>query len=283
MVRVGRWTRGLSLLILCSIAAFPAQVPSSQPLNPDETRNAAEFPFSEGERLVYSVFWHPPWYLFFLPAMEAGEIELRMVGPVDYNDGKAIKILFNARSSGILASLSGMKIDDEFIFLSEPETFCALKVSKKIREGKRKRQIQVEYLREKHQLHIREFDEAAVPPTLKKDELKDNIPACIQDPFSALYSLRRAPLQAEYVQKSWIGHDDKFKEVRSEVEKKENVETPVGKFPAWRINTVSLMGGLFRDGGEFRIWLSADEKKAPLQFEAKVQLGRVLGKLKRMQ
>jgi hypothetical protein len=55
--------------------------------------------------------------------------------------------------------LSGMKIEDEFLFLSEPETFCSLSVSQKIREGKRKRQIDVDYLRDTNQLHIRVLDE----------------------------------------------------------------------------------------------------------------------------
>ena len=86
--------------------------------------------------------------------------------------------------------LSGMKIEDEFIFISEPETFCSLSVSQKIREGKRKRQIDVDYLRNTNQLHIREMDESVDPPKLKKDEIKDNIPPCVQDPFSALYFFR---------------------------------------------------------------------------------------------
>ena len=41
------------------------------------------------------------------------------------------------------------------------------------------------------------------------------------------------------------------------------------------------MGGLFKEGGQFKIWFSADEKKVPVQFEVKVKLGRVFGELKR--
>jgi hypothetical protein len=40
------------------------------------------------------------------------------------------------------------------------------------------------------------------------------------------------------------------------------------------------MGGVFKEGGQFRIWLSADDKKVPLQFEVRVKLGKVLGALK---
>jgi hypothetical protein len=262
------------------LTAFWAGAIPNQEGAPVEGNRAVIPPFSSGERLVYSVEWDPPWYLFFLPTMEAGEAELRLEGEADYNGKKAIRISFKARSSGMLVKLAGMKVDDEFVFLTEPETFCTLSVSKKIREGKRKRQIDVDYLGETHQLHIREFDESVSPSILRKDEVKDGIPACIQDPFSALYFLRMSSLRAEYIHNSLIVNDDKIKEVRSRIERQESIEIPAGKFRSWRINTVALMGGLFKEGGQFRIWLSADDRKMPLQFEVKVSLGRALGKLK---
>jgi hypothetical protein len=233
-----------------------------------------------GERLVYTIEWNPPWYLFFLPSMHAGNAELQITGDGRFKDRDTLKIVFKAYSSGILASLSKMEIDDEFVFLSEPETFCTRSVSKRIREGKRKRQIDVEYLPDTRQLHIRELDEKPIPPKLKRDMLKDDIPPCVQDPFSALYFLRRQPLHADFKMTSLVGHDDVIKEVQSKVEKLESVKTPEGRLPAWKIQTVSLMGGLFKDGGQFKIWLSADDRQIPVQFEAKVPLGRIFGKLK---
>jgi hypothetical protein len=49
------------------------------------------------------------------------------------------------------------------------------------------------------------------------------------------------------------------------------------------MNTVALMGGLFKDGGQFKIWLSVDRRKLPLQFEVNVSLGKVVGKLRRIE
>ena len=259
------------------LALFLAGAAPNQVKAPD---GPTEVPFSSGERLVYVVKWDPPWYFFFLPSMEAGEVELQMAGEAELNGEKAIKILFKARSSGALASLAGVKVEDEFLFFSEPKTFCSLRVSKKIREGKRKRQIDVRYLRETHQLHIREMDESVTPPVLKKDEVKDEIPACVQDPFSAIYLMRISPLRVDYSRTFPIGNDDRVKEVTSRVEKQETIDTPAGKFAAWRINTVALMGGLFKEGGQFKIWFSADDRKIPVQFEANVSLGRAVGKLK---
>jgi hypothetical protein len=211
--------------------------------------------------------------------MEAGQAELQLGEEVEHKGKKARKITFTARSSGRLMMLANMKIEDEFIFLSEPETYCALSAYQKIREGKRKRQIDVDYLRDTRQLHIRVLDESITPPKVNRDEIKDNVPPCVYDPFSALYLFRTSDLRLQYVQTYLIANDDKFKEVRAHIDRQEMLDTALGKLSAWSINTTALKDGLFREGGQFRIWFSADERKLPLQFEAKVSLGRVLGKL----
>jgi len=272
----------LLIVILCLLAFVQAGPTPGQEQPPGQIQAMAADPFSIGERLTYVAKWDPPWYLFFLPSMEAGEIELQLAGETEYEGRKAWKIALKAHSSGTLVKMAGVKIDDEFIFIVEPETFCLLHVSKRIREGKRKRQIDVEYLRDAGQLHIREMDESVVPAKLKKDEIKGNIPPCLHDPFSATYLLRRSELSLQHEQTFNISHDDRIKAIRTRVEKRETIETPMGNFPAWNIGTAALMGGLFKEGGQFRLWLSADQRRIPLQFEVKVNLGKVVGKLTRI-
>jgi hypothetical protein len=250
---------------------------SAQTGNPEAIAEGYTIPI--GEKLMYSIDWDPPWYLFFFPHMQAGNAELFIEGKDKFKGRDVLRIRFKIYSSGLLSRLSGMEISDDFIFLSDPETLCTLKVSKKIREGKRKRQLDVEYLPATRQLHITEYDESVEPPTLKRDIVKDDIPACVRDPFSALYYLRSFPLDDDSEMTSAIGNDDVVKEVRTRVEKLEALDTTAGKIPAWRIQTEALMGALFKKGGEFKIWLTADDRQVPLQFEAKVPLGRVMGKL----
>jgi len=266
------------LPIILLSGGFAAQ--NTAPVS-DELRPGSPFPIPE--RLVYTVEWDPPWFLFFLPRMDAGEAELHLTGETEYNGKRALKISFKARSSGTLVRLAGVRIDDEFTFLSDPDSFCTLAVTKKIREGKRRKQINVEYLPDTRQLHIREMDEAASPPKLTKDEIKPNLPECVQDPFSALYTFRKSSLKPGFVQIFTVGNDDKIKEVKSQVERQERIEGVAGTSLAWRVSTFALMGGLFKEGGQFRIWFSADERKLPIQFEAKVYLGRAFGKLKAVQ
>jgi hypothetical protein len=250
---------------------------------PQEARETSDpgrgFPF-QGERLVYRVDWNPPWYLFFLPSMEAGEAELVAEGEMLFQERKTLKIIFRARSSGTLARLAGVKVDDRFEILTDPRTLCTYRVSKKIREGKRARTLETVYFADSRRLHFYEVDEAVNPPAVKNDAYLNDIPECPKDLFSALYALRLKELQLDSTQKTIIGDDNKIKEVESKVSKLETVDVPAGRFPAWKIDTRSLLGGLFKDGGEFRIWLSADDRKVPIKFEVKVKLGRVEGKLK---
>ncbi len=233
------------------------------------------------EKLVFGIQWNPPWYLFFLPDMQAGEAEVQVSQNFEYQGTRAFRILFSVHSSGTFVSLVGMKIDDTFEYIADAGSFCTIKATRRIREGKRKRDIEVVYLPETGRLHIRDVDLAVSPNKVKKDEYVNDIPKCVRDLFTALYWVRSGDrLQLGAVRSSIVGNDDKVKEIRSTVEKKEFVVTPAGRFEAWRLNTAAILGGLFKDGGQFRFWLTADSRMIPVQFEAKVNLGKVTGKLK---
>jgi hypothetical protein len=233
-----------------------------------------------GERLVYKIEWDPPWYLFFFPTMEAGEAELRLNGEVEHNGRKALQVVFKGRSSGTFAKMAGLKVEDEFIFLTEPGTLCTLSSLSKIREGKRKKLIDIEYMAEYRQLRIRETDESVNPPKLKKDETKNKIPECVHDPFSAIYLFRQSNLKEGFSQTFMLANDDKIREIKAQVDKRETIQGPSGKMEVWRVSPIAMMGTLFRESGQFKIWFSADEKKIPVSFEVKTGLGRVFGRLK---
>jgi hypothetical protein len=95
-----------------------------------------------------------------------------------------------------------------------------------------------------------------------------------------VYSIRRKEFFAGANYRSNVGDNDKVKEVEARIEKSEQVQTPAGNFKAWKVNTVSISGGLFKGGGQLKVWLSADEKKLPVQIYVKVELGTVSIKLK---
>ena len=233
-----------------------------------------------GETLVYSVKWDPPWYMFFLPSMEAGELTFRFQGMDEFRGKPSVNIVVEARSSGTLTKLADMKVEDEFIFYSNPEDLCAEGSVSKIREGKRRRLLELEYFRDERRLHFRAFDESVTPPQMQRDIEKTDIPPCVHDPFSALYLYRTLHMSKGYEKNLVVGNDDKVLDVRTRVENLQQVEIPTGRLTAWKVSTNALQRGLFSERGDFHIWFSADEIKAPVKFEAKVRLGRVIGILK---
>jgi hypothetical protein len=268
-------------VLLLSASLLMAGAPSPIPAAGLETpSDPGTLPFAVGERLVYRIDWNPPWFLFFMPAIEAGEVTLDLAGEVLYKDTKSLKIVFSALSSGTLMRLFGLKVEDTYEFVTDAQSFCTHTVAKKIREGKHKRDIEVVYLPDSRQLHKREVDVSTVVPRVIRDKNYEDIPPCVKDLFSALYALRREPLKVGSSYRILVGDDEHIREVEAQVEKIEQVKTPSGVYRAWRVNTVAILGGLFKNGGQFRMWLTADERKLPVKFEVQVNLGKATGSLK---
>jgi hypothetical protein len=273
----GAWVSFLHARLAGVLILAAAMIPAAwSQLTPGDTGLA---PFASGERLVYHVDWTPPLWLFFLPAMDAGEATLTLAGETQYKDKKALKIIFTARSSGALAKFVGKSIDDSYEFTTDPETFCTYCVSKREREGKRMRDIDIVYLHDTRQAHIREVDVSGSIPRVLRDKDYDGIPPCVKDLFSALYVLRKSDLAANSSRQVLIADNERVREVEIRVGKSERVHTPAGDYKAWQVNTVAVFGGLFKNGGQFRMWLSADDRKIPVKFEAKISLGKVTGNL----
>jgi Protein of unknown function (DUF3108) len=229
--------------------------------------------------LRYKVVWDPPWYLFFLPQMEAGELRLSLGKTTSYGQKPAAPVSFEARSSGTLASLTGVDVEDTFESLVDPATLCTYTVTKRVREGKRKRNIDVTYYPEARRLHILETDVAKSPSHVNKDKFVEDIPSCVHDVFAAIYALRRTDLHVGSRCQWVLGNDDSIKKVETQVVKSEIIQGHAGPVRSLRIETVALLGGLFREGGQFRIWLSEDARRLPVRFEIQVKLGRAYGRL----
>jgi len=264
----------LCMVVMAATTLSPAVATDSVP-EPD-----AAMPFGVGEFLAYRIDWHPPWFLFFMPPIEAGEVTLNLAAEVLHGGAKAFKIVFSAVSSGTLVRLFRLHVQDRYEVITDAQAFCTRRVSKTIREGRLKRDVEVLYMPDSRQLHKREVDVSTAVPKVLRDKDYDDIPSCVQDLFSALYSLRRQPLAVGSSYRFLVADDERIKEVEVRIERIEDVETPSGIFRAWRINTIAILGGLFKNGGQFRMWLTADERKLPVRFEVQVSLGKATGSLK---
>ncbi|MCI0422510.1 MAG: DUF3108 domain-containing protein, partial [Acidobacteria bacterium] len=94
-----------------------------------------------GETLVYEIRWDPPAWMFFMPTISAGELTVRFQDQARL-DGKPVhQITARAISSGFFPKLTGVAVDDSFESVVDAAKFCSLKMTKKLREGKRHRDI----------------------------------------------------------------------------------------------------------------------------------------------
>lgn len=233
-----------------------------------------------GETLIYEIRWDPPAWMFFLPTISAGELTVQFHGQMNLDGKPVYKITARALSSGFFPKLTGIAVDDSFESIIEASEFCSCKMTKKLREGKRHRDVYLTFDRERGRGQFLLYDAAKTPPQQIKSEEVRNLPPCVQDVLSGIYLTRLRGLQVGGRYPLTLSDDGVVKEVETRVTKKERVEAVAGPFDALRVETVSSLGGLFKGGGTFLIWFSDDARQMPVKFEAKVKLGKVFGTIK---
>ncbi len=228
-------------------------------------------PFQEGEKLRYEVNWKP---LFLSPAFKAGELTFS-IHQSEYKKRPTFTISVSAFSEGLLSSIAGLKVRDYFESNIDRETFRSYRLLRQTRQNKRKRDLEVVFDYDRDAILVHETNLATDPPEEVHKKI-DGIPGPIADIISIFYVARLHPLEPGQEYQVHLSERGKTKQIRLQVQAREKVQTEIGEFNAVRISTV---GGLFKDGGDFRIWYSTDSLRFPIQFEADVKFGKVYGKL----
>lgn len=237
---------------------------------------AYSVPFAAGERLVYEVNWKP---FFFIPAFKAGELSLQ-VEQSRYQQKDAYKLSAWALSSGALPGIAGLSIRNYFESIIDRENFRSYRLFKQTRQGERKRDMEILFDYKLDRTRLYEVDAAVEPPQEIRDETIPGIPGPLNDVLSVFYVARLRDISVGDRYLIYLSDNGKHEQVQVRVERKEKVHTPIGQFDALKITTV---GGLFKGGGDFRIWYSEDDWRVPVKFEADVRFGKVYGQLIRMQ
>jgi len=245
-------------------------------------KNSRDF-FPTGETLVYEVQWDPPGWFFFVPTITAGELTFVFEGPTQHKGAPAFKLTASAVSSGFFPKMAGATITDSFESIVAAPEFCSVQMSKKIREGKRQRDILLTFDGANGQGHYEAYDVSTDPPSELKNELVKNVPVCVQDLLSAVYYTRLQDLKIGSKVRFAVSDNGVVKNIEVRVDKQEMLDSVMGKCSVLKTEAVSVLGGVLQSGGTLHIWVSNDERKLPLKFEAKVKLGRVFGTAKRIE
>jgi Protein of unknown function (DUF3108) len=222
-------------------------------------------PFAPGEKLAYSVTWS---------VFEAGVV-VATLQQTSAAPGGQDEIVTTARSHGFVSMLYAL--NDEFRSRLNPDTMCSYGISKRVIEGRRRKQTQIVFdgARQLAVLDERNLAKPSEPP--KHDE--ESIPPCVQDVVSAFYFLRSQPLRVGDRIKVPVNDGSKTTEVTAEVQAREQIDTPLGRRYAFRVEP-TVFGSLYKRKGRMLIWFSDDERHLPLRIKAMISVGTITGTLR---
>lgn len=231
----------------------------SLPVHAADDAAVSTHPFQIGERLTYEVSW-----LHITAATAVMEI----AGTARTEDRRLAKLVGTAQSRPILAAFFPVdnRVESEIDFASlvpEHMTF-------RRREGKKKEDI--EYV-----FHQKDGKVTAVRGGMTQSL---PIPVGTQDIISCLYYTRSVlPLKPGASLTMNVYHDKKNRPVEVRVEEIETIGSRWGDMETARLLVIMPFHGLFMNQGNIRVWLSTDERRAPLRMKAKVILGSIVADL----
>jgi len=141
----------------------------------------------------------------------------------------------------------------------------------RIREGWTRFHKEATFDRQKLEVHTRDF--------LKKTETTQKITKQTYDTLSSFFFFRSMPLE---VGKSYfieIFDCKKLWNTEVQVLRREEIETPLGRFKTVVIKPLLKFEGIFARTGDMFIWLTDDERRIPVQMKSKVKIGSITATL----
>ncbi|HEY6290531.1 MAG TPA: DUF3108 domain-containing protein [Terriglobia bacterium] len=224
--------------------------------------------FAPGEKLTYSVTWS---------VFDAGEVTaaLQQASNGAQDD---YEFVTTARSHGFVSVL--YNLDDEFRSRFNPDTLCSGGISKRVVEGHRRKQTDIVFDRTRELAILDERNLAKPNEPAKHDQ--HPIPSCVQDVVSAFYFLRSQPMKVGDRITMPVNDGSKTTQVTVEVQAREQINTPLGRRYAFRVEP-TVFGSLYKRQGRMLIWFSDDERRLPLRIKAVISVGTITGTLKSVQ
>lgn len=222
-----------------------------------------------------------------VPAVNAFSIPERLEFEVTYTgipagravqevtqQGNEIKIVSTARSADWLKLF--FPVDDriESILMpgAPPQKIGVPRIYReRIREGWTRFHKEATFDREKHEVLTKDF--------LKKSEKVDRITPLTYDTLSSFYFFRTVALQVGVSNYIDIFDCKKLWNTEVQVLRREEVQTPLGKFKTVVIKPVLKSEGIFARTGDMFIWLTDDERRIPVLMKSKVKIGSITATL----
>jgi hypothetical protein len=235
------------LLLLSALAGALVGVTDPAAAQTNSIRSA---PFYPGESMEYAVGYG---------RLPAGSLEIG-IEELDTLDGRpAYHIVFQAASNQAISYIYDINSREESWF--DAREFYSLRYRRESTENDKTRTK--EYV----------FDQQRQVRIEPDGDVSPASPRAV-DQVAMFYYVRLLPLEpgSKFVLRNQADPDDNPLTV--EVLKRERVKVPAGTFDTYVLDLdVKTDGGLFKKGGENRIWVTTDARHVPVKISSKVGIG----------
>jgi hypothetical protein len=223
--------------------------------------NEIVHPFSPGEKLTFQLKW------VFIPV---GEAVLEVL-PIETRSGiNAYHFVLTAKTNSFFDKL--YKVRDRIDAYTDVEMTRSVLYKKIQREGKRKRDVVVNFDWQKSQAQYSNFNKKQAPIEL--------LPGSF-DPLSAFYFMRLSDLK-NAVLKRPVTDGKKCVIGRVTVIKRETIRVEGNTYDTYLIEPeLKHIRGVFEKSKDARIqlWVTADRRHIPVKIKSRVVVGTFVGEL----
>lgn len=228
---------------------FPFTGPSADPLG---------LPFSPGEELSYNIRWQ---------RIKAGTCSIKVLPTTRVDTVPVFHFQLTVKSNNLVDKIHKIRdVMEGFVF----KDFSGSLLYKHTATGKEKKEIRVEFFREKKEAVYSNFGDKRDPIEILENTF---------DPVSSFFRMRTLNFDEGNSLTFPVSDGKKTFLQRGEVVKKEEISTPLGTFDTFLVvpSAVNLSGVFEKSKNpRIRIWISADEKKIPLRIQVKVVVGSII-------
>ncbi len=228
-------------------------------------------PFWIGEKQVIEV-------TFF--GMAAGEFELETMPMKEVNGRKVFHFEGRAKSSSVFALV--YRLNDKIESFVDYDGLFSHRFHMLLDQTRQRRDALELFDHTKGQVYYWNRKNHVEKGYSEIKEYKP-IPPLTQDSYSAYEYARTLPLETGAVYTIPVSNEGKAWEMVLTVVRRETIDTAMGKQKAVVVRPQTRFQGVLKqDKGESYIWLSDDDRRFILRFEAQVKIGTVVGALKKV-
>ena len=211
--------------------------------------------FGEGEKFVYSVEYG---------IVSAGEATLEIRNIAEIDGRPCYHIVSDARTNDVFSVF--FKVRDRYESFMDTVDLVSLRYEKHIREGKFKRDTEVDFDQKRHRAIYADREMPIAPRT--------------QDILSAMYYVRTLPLEVGQSIALANHTDGKNYPLLVKVHRRERVTVDAGTFDCLVVEPMLRGPGLFEQKGRLTVWVTDDRYKMPVLMKSEVVIGAVAAVLK---